>query len=183
MTGGVRAFLRRGKFVPSHSELEDFLTGRITRQEGMAHIRSALLGSVRGPKKLRNQTLEDLRAWDFVYLDHLAASRLVPGEPTAAAEPLHGLNENEALLVRQANSRRLLRNLPPGIRKSLQSRVRKVAAVWARDAKEYDRLFPGARSPKSKVQSPKSKRRGGKAPARKKPRKLARKPSRRRRGR
>ncbi len=157
-TGGMRAFLRRGKFAPTHSELEDFLTGRITRQQGMAHIRGALLASARNAKKLREETLDDLRAWDLVYLDHLAGGRLVPGEPSAAAEPLHGLNANEALLVRQAKSKRLVRNLPPIIQKSLMARVKKTEAVWMRDGKEYDKLFGRVPSPKSKVQSRKKRR-------------------------
>ncbi len=162
MTGGMRAFLRRGKFVPGHSELEDFLSGRITRQQGMLHLREAVRPSVRGARKLRAETLECLRAWDLVYLDRLAAGRLIPGEQTAAAEPLHGLNANEALLVReaaywQARARRLIANLPPIVRKSLQARVKKMAATWERDAKEYDRAFPAIAGPKSKVQSPRSK--------------------------
>ena len=164
MAGGMRAFLRRGKFAPEHSELEDFLSGRIPRQQGMLHLREAVRPSVRSAKKLRAETLECLRAWDLVYLDRLAAGRIVPGEQTAAAEPLHGLGANEALLVRQAASRqakarRLIAKLPPIVRKSLQARVKKMAAAWERDAKEYDRAFPGVQTPKSKVQSPRSKRR------------------------
>lgn len=153
MTGGMRAFLRRGKFVPGHSELEDFLSGRITRQQGMLHLREAVRPSVRGARKLRAETLECLRAWDLVYLDRLAAGRLIPGEQTAAAEPLHGLGANEALLVREATSRqararRLIANLPPIVRKSLQARVKRMAATWERDAKEYDRAFPAVEKPR-----------------------------------
>jgi len=152
-SGGMRAFLRRGKFVPAHSELEDFLSGRISRQDGMAHIRGALLPIVRNPERLRASTLKDLRAWDFVYLDHLAGGRLVPGEPTAAAEPLHGLSSNEALLVRHAGSKRLLKKLPPIIQKSLAARLKQMRAVWTRDAREYDKLYKTVRSSKFKVQS------------------------------
>lgn len=149
MTGGLRAFLRRGKFVQIHSELDDFLKGRITRQQGMQQIRRALQGSISGASRLRKETLSDLRAWDSVYLDHIASGRIVPGEPTAAAQPLHGLGSNEALLMRHAREKRLLRKLPPMVQRSLQSRLKKLDQVWKKDAQDYDRVFapPKARRP------------------------------------
>lgn len=158
MRGGMRAFLRRGKFVPTHSELEDFLVGRITREQGMRHIREVVRPTARTAKKLRAETLEFLRAWDLVYLDRLAAGRLVPGEPTAASEALHNLTANEALLLLRAKARRFVAALPPVIRRSLQARVKKMVVAWEKDGKQYDRLFPKVARPKSQVPSPKSKR-------------------------
>lgn len=148
MRGGMRAFLRRGKFAPTHSELEDFLVGRITREQGMGHLREVVRPTARTAKKLRAETLEFLRAWDLVYLDRLAAGRLVPGEPTAASEALHNLNANEALLLLKAKSRRFVAALPPIIRRSLQARVKKMVAAWGKDGKQYDRLFAERRRPK-----------------------------------
>lgn len=145
--GGIRAFLRRGKFAPQHSELESFLAGRITREQGIAHIRDAVRPRVGGGKKLRAEALRDLHAWDVVYLDHLSNGRLLPGEPTAAAEPLRGLSANEALLIQQvethkAGSRRLVSGLPKIIQRSLQALVKKIDRAWQEDSAIYDRLFP-----------------------------------------
>jgi hypothetical protein len=157
--GGIRAFLRRGKFAPQHSELDAFLFGRITRERGMAHIRDAVRPRVGGGKRLRTETLRDLHAWDVVYLDHLASGRLLPGEPTAAAEPLRGLGPNEALLIQQvethkAGARRLVNTLPKMIQRSLQALVRKIDRAWEKDGKAFDRLFPApvraAANPKPK---------------------------------
>ncbi len=139
--GGVRAFLRRGKFVPEHSELEAFLTGRITRREGMAHVREAVRPFTRTARQLRAETLHGLQAWDLVYIDRLAAGRLVPGEQTAAAEPLQGLGSNEALLVQHAKSRRLVGRLPTLVQRRLQALLKKVAGIWENDAEEYGRLY------------------------------------------
>lgn len=149
MGGGLRAFFRRGKFVHSHSEMDAFLAGRMARDEGMRRIADALAPSVNSPERLRKKTLEDLRAWDLVYLDYIAAGRLVPGEPTAAAEPLHGIGPNEALLIRHADSKRLIKQLPPVVQRSLKARLKKLEAVWQHDAKEYDRLFKPAPTPKA----------------------------------
>jgi len=159
MRGGMRSFLRRGKFVPSHSELEDFLLGRISREQGMRHIREAVQPAARTTRKLRAETLEFLHAWDLVYLDRLAEGRLVPGEPTSASEALHNLSANEALLLLKAKSRRLVAALPPIIQRGLQARVKRMVAAWEKDEKEYGRLFSRKRSPKSKVQGRKSKAR------------------------
>ncbi len=152
MGGGLRAFFRRGKFVHAHSEMDAFLAGRITREEGMRRIAEALAPSLNSSDRLRRKTLEDLRAWDLVYLDYIAAGRLVPGEPTAAAEPLHGIGANEALLIRHADSKRLIKQLPPIVQRSLKARLKKLEAVWQHDAKEYDRLFkPPDKKPRKKV--------------------------------
>lgn len=131
----------------------------------MAHIRDAVQPRVGGGKRLRAETLRDLHAWDVVYLDHLAAGRLLPGEPTAAAEPLRGLSPNEALLIQQvetrkAGARRLVNTLPKMIQRSLQALVRKIDRAWEKDAQAYDRLFPAAIRAAAK---PKRTKRAGKA--------------------
>jgi hypothetical protein len=163
--GGIRAFLRRGKFAPQHSELDAFLFGRITRERGMAHIRDAVRPRVGGGKRLRAETLRDLHAWDVVYLDHLATGRLLPGEATAASEPLRGLSPNEALLIQQvethkAGARRLVNTLPKMIQRSLQALVRKIDRAWEKDGEVYDRLFP---APARAASKPKRTKRAGKA--------------------
>jgi hypothetical protein len=159
-SGGIRAFLRRGKFAPQHSELDSFLSGRISREEGLAHIRQAVAPSARGGKRLRTETLRDLHAWDVVYLDRLATGRLLPGEKTAAAEPLQGLNPNEALLIQQvethkAASRRLVDQLPKIVQKSLQARIRRIDQAWQKDEQLYSRLFPEPVAKKKPVTSKK----------------------------
>jgi len=153
----------------------------------MGHIRDAVWPRVGGGKRLRAETLRDLHAWDVVYLDHLATGRLLPGEPTAAAEPLRGLSPNEALLIQQvethkAGARRLVNTLPKMIQRSLQALVRKIDRAWEKDGQTYDRLFPapvraaadlkrtkraGKAKPPARKAKPKKKKATGRAKAKK----------------
>jgi uncharacterized protein YceH (UPF0502 family) len=95
----------------------------------------------------------------------LATGRLLPGEPTAAAEPLRGLSSNEALLIQQvetrrAGTRRLVNTLPRIIQRSLQALVRKIDRAWEKDGEVYDRLFS---APVRAASKPKRTKRAGKA--------------------
>ena len=126
----------------------------------MGHIRDAVWPGVGRGKKLRAETLRDLHAWDVVYLGRLTTGRLLPGEATAAAEPLRGLSPNEALLIQQvethqAGARRLVNTLPKMIQRSLQALVRKIDRAWEKDGQVYDRLFP---APVRAAANPKPKR-------------------------